>query len=371
MKRKKYLPHDFHPSLEDLQVAVGAGELTSLSLVKSSRFNRYATLILVIFFIFSFICLLLLPWRQTSFGFGQVVPYLPNERLQEINSPVKGLISKWHVVEGMKIKKDDPIADISDIDPNLMERLQSQYEAAKVALNATDNALETSEMNLKRQKLLADKGLKSQRDYELASLEYNKFRSEVSTKRKELADIEVKLARQSSQVVRAPRDGVIMRIFFPQGGAFVKDGDKIATLAPDTDNKTVELMIDGNDLPLVHEGHKVRLQFEGWPAIQFSGWPSKAIGTFGGLVTIIDPSDNGKGQFRVLVFPDPEDQHQWPFNFYLRQGVRVKGWILLEEVSLGYELWRKFNGFPPVITKRKQDKGFFNSISKGIKKIVK
>jgi hypothetical protein len=25
----------------------------------------------------------------------------------------------------------------------------------------------------------------------------------------------------------------------------------------------------------------------------------------------------------------------------------VSGWILLDRVRLGYELWRQFNGFPP------------------------
>ena len=34
---------------------------------------------------------------------------------------------------------------------------------------------------------------------------------------------------------------------------------------------------------------------------------------------------------------------------FLRQGVRVNGWVLLGQVTLGYELWRIFNGFPPLI----------------------
>ena len=35
---------------------------------------------------------------------------------------------------------------------------------------------------------------------------------------------------------------------------------------------------------------------------------------------------------------------------YLRQGVRANGWILLDQVSLGFEIWRQFNGFPPATT---------------------
>ena len=85
------------------------------------------------------------------------------------------------------------------------------------------------------------------------------------------------------------------------------------------------------------------------PALQFSGWPSIAVGTFGGRILLIDPTDNGKGKFRVLVEPDPRDA-PWPSRRFLRQGVRANGWVLLTVVPIGYELWRQFNGFPPVVS---------------------
>jgi hypothetical protein len=82
---------------------------------------------------------------------------------------------------------------------------------------------------------------------------------------------------------------------------------------------------------------------------------------------VIDPSDDGKGSFRVLVFPDPDDR-AWPQSYYLRQGVRVKGWVLLNQVPLGYELWRKFNDFPPVVDPGKSKKDDGLSISKELQK---
>jgi hypothetical protein len=103
----------------------------------------------------------------------------------------------------------------------------------------------------------------------------------------------------------------------------------------------VEIWIDGNDAAIVSEGRRVRLQFEGWPAVQFTGWPSVAVGTFGGVVSFID-------HFRLVVVPDPEDE-PWPSARFLRQGVRANGWVLLERVKLGFELWRRFNGFPPML----------------------
>jgi membrane fusion protein, adhesin transport system len=98
----------------------------------------------------------------------------------------------------------------------------------------------------------------------------------------------------------------------------------------------------------VTRGRNVRLQFEGWPAVQFAGWPSVAVGTFSGEVVNVDSTDDGKGKFRILVVP--EAGNEWPSDHYLRQGVRANGWVLLNRVSLGYELWRQLNGFPPVVS---------------------
>jgi multidrug resistance efflux pump len=368
---KRRLSSKYHTPVEDLESTTDC-KLSSVNRVKNSVFARWSVVILFVLLFLLAIALLFIPWQQTSFGIGTVLPYHPNERLQSINTPVKGIISKWYVFEGSKVKKDDPIVTISDIDPQLMERLGSQREAAEIALKAAQAALETSQKNLDRQFQLAKKGLKSQRDYELARLEYNKFLTDVSSKSKELADIQVKASRQASQVVKSPRDGIIMRIYYSQGGTFVKDGSVLVTLAPDTKDRVVELYIDGNDLPLVSLGRDARLQFEGWPAIQFSGWPSVAVGTFGGKVINVDPSDNGKGEFRVLIRPSKYGT-KWPSGHYLRQGVKVKGWILLDQVPLGYELWRLFNNFPPTVEQiENKDKGsFIYEIQKNLGKIGK
>lgn len=120
-------------------------------------------------------------------------------------------------------------------------------------------------------------------------------------------------------------------------------------LVPDTSHRAVEVWVSGNDAPLILPSHHVRLMFEGWPAVQFVGWPEVAVGTFGGTVAFVDASDNGQGKFRVLIVPDESD-HLWPSARFLRQGGAAKAWILLEEVSIGFEIWRQLNGFPPMLT---------------------
>ena len=115
-----------------------------------------------------------------------------------------------------------------------------------------------------------------------------------------------------------------------------------------------ELFVDGNDLPLVREGDRVRLQFEGWAAIQFVAYPKAAAGTFGGVVYLVDPTANEKGDFRILVRPDAEDE-PWPAQDRLRQGVRAQGWVILPKpVTMGWEIWRQLNGFPPYREEQKK-----------------
>ena len=182
-----------------------------------------------------------------------------------------------------------------------------------------------------------------------AQAEVAKARSEVTKAEQSLAKLKTAVSRQEGQVVKAPRDGFILKLLANQGGEMVKEGDPLCVIVPDTADRAVQVWLDGNDAPLVEPGRHVRLQFEGWPAVQFAGWPSVAVGTFGGEVISVDSTDNGKGQFRVLVGPASDDT-AWPSDRYLRQGVRANGWVLLEEVGLGYELWRRLNGFPPVVS---------------------
>lgn len=185
---------------------------------------------------------------------------------------------------------------------------------------------------------------------------------EVAVIRGSYAQIQVRVARQRAQYVDSPVDGTVFRLVAAgeAGGILVRPGERLAILVPDIKDRetkveltaadypsiVTELQIDGNDLPLVHKGDKVRLQFEGWPAVQFVGWPSVAVGSFGGRVYLVDPTADDKGNFRILVEPDPDDQ-SWPDEQYLRQGVRGQGWVLLNRVSVGWELWRNLNGFPP------------------------
>lgn len=223
-----------------------------------------------------------------------------------------------------------------------MLRTAAEVERAEAALNAARREKTAREND--REKVRAD----YESSIQSANASYQSALSSVESAKGSIASREISLNRQNTLQIFAPRDGTIFRIIANQGGEFVKSGEALAILVPDTAFQVVELWVAGNDMPLIQKGDLARLQFEGWPAIQFVGWPSVAVGTFGGKVLLVDATDNGTGKFRVLVEPDPNDD-PWPSRTYLRQGVRSNGWFLLNQVPLGFELWRQFNGFPPVI----------------------
>jgi len=273
------------------------------------------------------------------------------------------------------------------------EIAEDRLAGARRKVDAARAALRTAELNRGRQRRLHEAGLASTRARELAELKVEtaraeldqalaaldaaerevaaraaardekaaslgakleearrslqKARSDRAKAEAERTKIEVALARQRTMRVPAPRGGTIFRVVARQGGEIVKQGDPLAVLVPDTEDRAVALWVDGNDAPLITPGRHVRVQFEGWPAVQFVGWPSVAVGTFGGTVAFVDATDDGNGRFRVVVVPDANEP--WPDPRYLRQGVRANGWILLNRVPLGFELWRQFNGFPPAI----------------------
>lgn len=151
--------------------------------------------------------------------------------------------------------------------------------------------------------------------------------------------------RNGMYFITAPQDGVITKAIRTGIGETVKAGEDIITIMPANAQMATELYIAPVDLPLIHIDSKVRLIFDGWPALVFSGWPGISTGTYAGRVVAVDNFVSSNGKYRVLVSPDPEDE-PWPPA--LRVGGAVQGVALLKDVAVGYEIWRRLNGFPPV-----------------------
>jgi len=383
---------------------------------------------------------MLLPWQQNVIARGSVTAFSPAERVQTIDAPVSGQITKWHVQEATKVQVGDLLLEISDTDPQFQTRLESKrdnqlikvktkqdellaYELqlknltssrdAKIAatnykldvanqkklsseesVSSATATLEAATVQSQRLTRLLEDGLVSRRDTEVAKRDQiiarrnqnsakaqlasalaevksakadirqisaetdaklastkatiNKIKGELAETQNSLTKAEIDLSRQNMQRIVAPRSGTIFQLPVNSQSQIIKQGDPLLVIVPDAQQRAVELWVDGRDAPLIYKGVEVRLEFEGWPAIQVPGWRDVNVGTFVGEVAFVDPTDNGKGQFRVMVLPK-SGARNWPNVQVLRQGVMAKGWLLLDRVSIGYELWRLLNNFPPNI----------------------
>ena len=286
--------------------------------------------------------------------------------IESSEADVRASQAKWKQakakVEAQKRMQDQAYQELQvsrklrgDAEPEIAYQRAMNKENAEVqklieSQEAVNEAFE--ELNSKEQMLASKRKDVETKVIELRS-KVAKSESEISTITKELQDVLVKLGELDRLKILSPSSGRIQAILGQVGTNTVKEGDKLFEVIPDTSDLAVELNIRGLDLPLIHVGDAVRLQFDGWPAIQFVGWPSVAVGTFGGKVIAVNPSNDIKGNFKIIVGPDPQDpkQEKWPDSRYLRQGVRAKGWVILTTVPLGFEIWRQLNGFPPTIDK--------------------
>ena len=166
----------------------------------------------------------------------------------------------------------------------------------------------------------------------------------------ELADLELKrsnaLQRRVASRVVAPLDGTVVRLTRMGPGEIVHPGDVLFTIVPLSATRAVEMWADAIDAPLLNSGRPVRLLLHGIPAIPIPAWPELMAGTYDGRIQVVDQSASANGKFRLWVVPETE-RRSWPSQEQVRQGTQVKGWVILNRVPLWYEMWRRFNLFPP------------------------
>lgn len=273
---------------------------------------------------------------------------------------------------GLKIQADsaDLEAAVTDLKIATFQRnrADSLYAKGLISLNELERRNLKFQETVSKKVALESKLLSSRNELINAGIELYSIRAEYDTKiskaesdlnsaqmyvfenEGELASMKNEYSNLSIRnrfyFITAPQDGYIVRASISGVGETINEGEAICSILPDSSHLAVELYVKPMDIPLLKKGGKVRLQFDGWPALVFSGWPNYTFGTFGGKVEVIDNVDT-EGHYRILVLPDPDDE-AWPQQ--IRVGSGAYGWIMLKDVPIWYELWRQFNGFPPDYT---------------------
>lgn len=243
--------------------------------------------------------------------------------------------------------------------------VQLQSEGLKAVTDTEEKKLKLQETQAKlisqENKLFASKNevINAQVEITRVQAEYtdkiSKARSDMFTAQSSQFDSEAQVTKLQNEFtnysirndlyyIRAPQSGYINRALQGGIGETFKEGDRLVAIMPAEIDLAVETFVAPLDLPLMHLGEKVRIAFDGWPAIIFSGWPNVSVGTYGGKVVAIETFISDNGKYRILLAPDEED-HEWPKD--LRAGAGASTIALLDDVPIWFELWRQLNGFPP------------------------
>ncbi|CAM1372875.1 Secretion protein HlyD family protein [Tenacibaculum litopenaei] len=238
--------------------------------------------------------------------------------------------------EGLKAVKD-------------VEEKRAKLREAQAKNIAQQNKLLSAKNNVINSEL-AISTLKATYSDKIAKTESNLYSAESSALDSEaqVSKLAINLAnyekRSSLRFVTAPQTGFINKAIKSGIGETFKEGEKLVSIMPAAYELAVEMYVRPIDLPLIHLDEKVRVQFDGWPAIVFSGWPNVSYGTYGARVVAIENFISDNGKYRVLIAPD-ETTVPWPKAIRVGSGARTIA--LLENVPIWYELWRQINSFPP------------------------
>ncbi len=290
---------------------------------------------------------------------------LANERVLKLKQAQNKLLQSKLKVQSDSIDLEAAKTNIRIAQRQYDRTLQLQSEGLKAVTDVEEKRLKLQETQAKlisqENKLLASQNEILNAEVEIGRVraEYtdkiSKAQSEMYTAQSSQFDSEAQVTKLENQFtnysmrndmyyIRAPQNGFINKALQAGIGETFKEGDQLVGIMPADIDMAVETYVEPLDLPLMHLGEEVRIQFDGWPAIVFSGWPNVSYGTYGGKVVAIETFISENGKYRILLAPDPND-NPWPKA--LRAGSGANTIALLEDVPIWYELWRQLNGFPP------------------------
>ena len=247
---------------------------------------------------------------------------------------------------------DKGIKSLTDLEQKRLSKQEA--EAKKMASENKLNEYSNEKANLLREIEIANTDYQqkvAKIESEIRSVDSYRFNLEGETNKLQSKMNQLE-QRQNAYIIKSPINGRVTKVLKNGIGEYIKAQESIATIVPSSYQKAVELYIEPNDMPLMREGKNVRIQFDGWPAVVFSGWPENSFGTFAGKVYAIDNDISKNGKYRILVI---EDASEKPWPELIRIGSGAQGLLLLNDVKVYYEIWRKLNGFPPDFYNEKEN----------------
>ena len=215
--------------------------------------------------------------------------YVVAQRKAAVASKATGRLIWLGVQEGSRVRKDDVIARLEDLDVKATrEQASANVQVARANLTQGQAELQDAQTALKRSQGLLAEGFVSQASHDVAVARYNKSTAQIAALQASIAAAVANLRGAQVSVeqtlIRAPFDGVVLTkaanvgdIVTPFSSALDSKG-AVVTMA-DMTTLEVEADVSESSLSKVRIGQPVEIQLDALPDQRFRGEVSRTVPT--------------------------------------------------------------------------------------------
>lgn len=182
----------------------------------------------------------------------------------DVGTQVSGIIDRIYVDYNSVVKKGQLIAEMDKV------TLQAELESQEAVLANAKAEYDYQQKNYARKKVLFEKKLISDSDYETATYDYEKAKSSYEKSRADIVKVQRNLGYA---VITSPIDGVVISREVEEGQTVAAgfETPTLFTIAKDLTEMQVVADVDEADIGQVEEGQRVTFSVDAYPNDVFEG----------------------------------------------------------------------------------------------------
>ena len=230
-----------------------------------------------------------LAYPSQSFTVLNATGYVVAQRKAAVASKATGRIIWLGVQEGSRVRKDDIIARLEDLDVRAArEQAAANVQVARANLTQSQAELKDARNALERSQGLLQQGFVSQASHDIAVARFDKATAQIASQQAAinaaLANLRGAQVAVEQTIIRAPFDGVVLTkaanvgdIVTPFSSALDTKG-AVVTMA-DMTTLEVEADVSESNLSKVRIGQPVEIQLDALPDKRFRGEVARTVPT--------------------------------------------------------------------------------------------
>lgn len=182
----------------------------------------------------------------------------------EVGTQVSGVIKKIYVDFNSQVKKGQLLAQLDETP------LLAQLDQSKSSVDQSEAEVKYQKATYDRYKVLAEKKLIAQSDFDLAEYNYNKALATLNNAKSVYDKTKINL---SYARIYSPIDGIILERAVDEGQTVAASFSTptLFTIANDLTQMRVEAMVDEADIGKVRNGQRVEFTVDAFPLKKFGG----------------------------------------------------------------------------------------------------